>query len=648
MREPLPLATSGGYDRPHQPWVCGRTECGDPCLFGPGRGGTCPDRPECTPVAVGGVFECTRPAVHGGPCDEGPLPDGRCCRHHKCTPVRNLRTVRGLLSRSMLLLATGVVLLLLGSSWRSQLIVPGPLCQSHAQILRGLPSEQRCQACHAAAETEPTSWISLAWQGEPVGATQSDRCMKCHETLIASTLALDPHNLPAAELRALRDPAGDDPHANLPGELACSTCHQEHHGALNDLTAMDNTKCQACHQRQFASFADGHPDFGIWPYERRTPIAFNHASHAGKHYASKGEKFDCATCHVSDNRGEVQLTLFYQQSCSRCHDTSIATSFAMGLPSFALPMIDVETLGEAGHDVGEWPTAATGDFDGTIPPAMRLLLSRDSQWNEVTKILGHDFQVADVDPDDTQHLAAAALLVKIIKRQLASVDESLPGLPVDVLRQAQSRWLPQLASEVSPAAENGTAGRVPSSTAAAAGASTIDNQTLEIVYHPTGHADPVLKAWLESAASRPPSAERDSLLALLAGPTSPGLCATCHSLEQSSSGALVVSWSPAERPAGRPFTRFSHRPHLTQPELRDCSACHAIEPASAAAGYTGYNPQAFVSDFQPMAQATCAACHNRQGAAAGCTTCHNYHVSSGPTPHIFPSPATAQGGASAN
>jgi hypothetical protein len=61
--------------------------------------------------------------------------------------------------------------------------------------------------------------------------------------------------------------------------------------------------------------------------------------------------------------------------------------------------------------------------------------------------------------------------------------------------------------------------------------------------------------------------------------------------------------------------------------LRDCSFCHAIDSqAESAAAYADWNPSSFVRDFQPMAKAQCAQCHNAQAANESCTQCHNYHV----------------------
>ena len=122
-----------------------------------------------------------------------------------------------------------------------------------------------------------------------------------------------------------------------------------------DLTAIDNAACQACHQQRYDSFADDHPDFGIWPYERRTRIAFNHASHQAKHFAEKKQAFDCRTCHVEDATRQVQLLASYEAACASCHDEKIATSVARGVPMLALPTLDVD-----GAEGGRASTSARG------------------------------------------------------------------------------------------------------------------------------------------------------------------------------------------------------------------------------------------------------------------------------------------------
>ena len=644
MREPLPLANDQPYDRPHQPWICGRTAEGDPCAFGPERGGKCPHRAECTPVAVNGVWQCNRPAVRGGPCPDGPLADGKCCRHHKCTPVRSLRAVRGKLSKSLLFLGIGLMLMLLGSSSRWQWIAPGPLCESHAQILRRLPSQQRCATCHAVAESEPTSWIAAAFRSREVGPTQSERCMTCHQTSIDPALSLLPHNLPPAQLAAYFN-HGQSPANKVPDQIACSVCHQEHHGAHHALAAMDDNRCQACHQQQFRSFAHDHPPLGIWPYERRTPIAFNHASHAGKHFHEKGKSFDCAMCHQSDPTGNVQQTLPYEQSCADCHDGPLSTTLAMGLPLFALPMIDLEALEQVGEHVGAWPESLTGDFDGSLPAPMKMLLARDPDWKAIVATLGADFEMGDIDPDDPEHLRAAAQVVRALKRQWWNVQtsdvdlSSSLGLRRDQLREAQQAWLPELANEMASPSDEAPSNMLPPDNPPSTGSGLVrDDTTMSLVHFASGHSDPLLRSLLDRIAQESDPAAREVALRELASPTSPGLCATCHSIDRADGapisnptavgeGGLKIHWQTADRLAmPRPFTRFSHRPHLAQVELRDCTSCHTIDQGAAAATYSGTNPHAFVSDFQPMSQQACAACHQPHGAADRCTTCHNYHV----------------------
>jgi hypothetical protein len=125
-------------------------------------------------------------------------------------------------------------------------------------------------------------------------------------------------------------------------------CHQEHHGATHDLTYMSDAACQACHQEQFHSFATDHPEFDRWPNERRTRIAFDHASHQAKHFPAEKEAFACTLCHQQAASG-FQETLGYGASCAKCHDSDLATSWETGIPFVSLPMLDTDALRSHGH-----------------------------------------------------------------------------------------------------------------------------------------------------------------------------------------------------------------------------------------------------------------------------------------------------------
>ena len=220
-------------------------------------------------------------------------------------------------------------------------------------------------------------------------------------------------------------------------------------GRTFDLTALDNAACQSCHQQRYQSFADDHPDFGVWPYERRTRIAFNHASHQAKHFAEKKQAFDCRQCHVADAIGRMQLLASYEAACAACHDEKIATSVARGVPMLVLPTLDVAALKAAGHDIGPWPAAATGDFDGRLPPAMKLLLAARSGGGEGDGGAGCAIlSLSDVDPKDAKQLAACADLATAIKTLLADVSQRGPVAVRERLSAALGREISDCAGSM--------------------------------------------------------------------------------------------------------------------------------------------------------------------------------------------------------
>jgi len=690
VREPVPDYSCGPYERPNQAWVCGLA--GEPCSVGPTAGGRCPALAECAPLRDGDRWRCNRSALRGGVCEQGPTFEGGCARVRDCRPVRSLRAVRARFVTGCTLLAAGGLLIVLSSDWRNDVIAPGGLALSHAQLMDHRGGEPQCAACHTIGEKSFAGWAaSLATVGD-AGPSQSQLCLECHDQTLQRELALSPHNMRPEALQQLTDALGRSRRGAISsavnsllspgGEVACAVCHREHHGSKFDLTAMDNAACQACHQQRYASFAADHPDFGLWPYERRTRIVFNHASHRAKHFVESKQAFDCRQCHIPDATGVVQLTASYERSCAACHDERIAVSVARGVPMFALPMLDVAALQAAGHDIGDWPAEASGDFDGRLPPMMRLLLAGDpaAAAAEAMAELSSDLDFFDVDADDPEQLRACATLAAAIKLLVHELATSAPesvrrrlstalgrevteaeaaalvaGLSADTLRGAAA-WLPD-------AADSGRSmGRVPRDPPsvgsadlaplsarvspklvglaaldpayAPAGAWFWDDSTLTIRYRPAAHADPVFTSWLEILATAP-NLERQpvipAVLKELTNPTAAGLCVSCHSVEQAEGRPLTINWRAHARSAGpRTFTKFSHGPHLVLSRLSDCTACHAInDAADTTASYVDVNPQRFVSEFLPMSKRQCVECHTATAAGDACQSCHNYHVGSG-------------------
>ncbi len=464
------------YQRPEQKWVCGRACEGKGCPFGPDSGGVCHTTGECRPVREGERWKCTRPETHGGACAEGPMPDGECCRQiGPCQPVPSLRTLRGRCVIAAVLFTAGLLLTLLGGSARERSVDPGPLTSAHAQ------SNARCGDCHAPA--------AAGGDGRFVGVRRptSAACLRCHSL---GDHPLAPHGLDGAALAAAsaksgRSAAGASAEfavlslaklARAPDEAAgdCATCHKEHRGRGASLTEFSNGQCQVCHLTTFATFAEGHPDFGDYPFRRRTRIVFDHAKHMQVHFAdpafSGAAPKGCDACHVASAAGGFMTVKGFDQACSACHGAQVegeGRAGDKGLAFFRVPGLDAPTLAAKGRPVGDWPS----DADGRITPFMALLLSSDPAAKSALRVLG-DADLLDLGGAAPERLAAAETLAWSIKSLLADLvargqdalisrmGGSDPGadrgqlramtaqMPRDGLIAAQSAWFPNLLAEV--------------------------------------------------------------------------------------------------------------------------------------------------------------------------------------------------------
>ena len=321
MREPRRLDQGNAYERPNQDWVCGLAEEGPACLLGPTAKGHCPQSAACHPVKDGDRWQCNRSPLQGGECAAGPSPEGECCLRYTCAPVRSLRARRGRFVKGCVLASLGALCLLLSSRWRNELIAPGPLSVHHAQLLaRGETRTNRCGACHAAGNQSVGQWLSHLTDSAVANPTQSSLCLECHQQKLAPASALWAHNVdPQVLLEPLAEKATSPVHRRRdPTEpLACSVCHQEHHGSTHDLAAISDRACQACHREEFHSFATDHPEFDGWPEGRRTRIAFDHAQHQSKHFPKEKQTFACGDCHQQDGQSGFQLTQSYEATCAR-------------------------------------------------------------------------------------------------------------------------------------------------------------------------------------------------------------------------------------------------------------------------------------------------------------------------------------------
>lgn len=696
------------YHRPHQLWLC---------------------TPECSGELA-------------------PSPWGRCRNDPSCSPSLSLRGRRGVFIATCMFATLGLLLVTLGpglpsSSWRHAVVEPGPLHHVHSQALANTDKADQCSACHDAATVDPLAWIKIA-SGNVASLSegQATRCLKCHQPAMGGEWARHPHNVsPEALARTTQRITKDQqPLAELvrvklvaSNEQACSTCHKEHHGLHANLTQLTDQQCQACHAQAFESFAQGHPEFRHSVPSRRSRIAFDHVSHVQKHFPGKQQAFACRQCHDDDARRDVKQLASFERSCAQCHSQPIQAATHEGLIAFSFPVLNITQLTEAGKDIGEWPAAAQGDFDGSLPPLMRMLLLADDEAVAALEQLGPQFDFSQTT--STEQLESVARLAWSYKRLLndlandsaqslrsrlekvagkaisvSQLESVVRQLPPALFREARRRWLPGVSQElaeqtrtepahlsaattilpqirsellmenplatkraavatapvivpgivemppseqvvveskpdkvVEPKPGNIAIDSVPAelqppvsekpaaqdpNELASGGTWYLDDATLSVRYRSRGHADELLRILMDVAASATNQhVPHQGLLPDVLKDSSLGTCASCHSIDTSGEH-YAINWRAEYRDSTRRhFTEFSHRPHLVQPQLANCSQCHRLNlAANVMANFATPEPMAHAHDFEPIQKANCVTCHTTNQAGGRCTLCHSYHA----------------------
>jgi hypothetical protein len=377
---------------------------------------------------------------------------GGCGKHvaaeNVCSPVPSLRMRRGIFVLVATMLTAGLLISLFNSPFRNDWLYPGPLTHAHARIL-GSDGPRRCDACHGAGDRTLVDWMQDAVAaGRHIPVSQSSLCMDCHRNTLPETLALAPHNMENAALgemtaAALRDAGENDRDRHPLQELACSTCHREHHGADFNLAALTDRQCQTCHINYVHSFEKDHPEFRNWPDLSGRTIAFDHSSHAMLHFAEKNESFDCRLCHVDGPGGHVKQLAPYEISCARCHDHEIRGEASPEWTFLKIPVLDIDALAASGKSPGSWPAGCRGDFDGEFPAAMKVLLGSNPAIAEILARRGDKFDFSDLDAGVEQDLIDAQKLAWAIKGLFMDLAHSDTAPLQQRLQQASSGATPE-------------------------------------------------------------------------------------------------------------------------------------------------------------------------------------------------------------
>jgi hypothetical protein len=489
------------YERPEEKWVCGRASCGEACSLGPDHKGQCNTIAECVPVRQGDRWVCTRPGAAGGRCAQGPLPDGRCCNPiPPCQPAPSIRARRGSFVRWTIAASIGVLLLGLGGPWSRDVVNPGQLSASHANLqvvgavdgetseLIDAMTQTACSACHADSDNPLADMLGASMSGG-VGPVESERCLSCH---YLGSQPLAPHAVRDDVLAALTASAADAEGpapvmvrmasglpvgAHRSEAIDCIACHKEHHGRDFDIASITNTQCQTCHSASFASFDAGHPSFSGYPYETPQRIVYDHASHIHTHFPSELTKgrspsevpAHCTDCHAPDDQGVEIMVRGYEASCMACHEQEIVG--AAPVRFFRLPGVDTRSLAESGRWIGRWPASSDLVTEGPTP-FMRLMMAGASDQGGVL-VASDRSDLTDLYEADEATLADAEAVVWGVKTLLRDVlvegqgavlerveravgrelgvEEAralVSGMPRDAMRAMQERWFPDLFLEI--------------------------------------------------------------------------------------------------------------------------------------------------------------------------------------------------------
>jgi hypothetical protein len=623
-----------------------------------------------------------------------------------CQPQFAIRARRGRVCLIAAICAFAFVCLLYTGPWGMNLVSPGQLSVGHLAIKPAGGSVSNCAACHAAAT--PTRSVLASTFAAGHGQDQSKLCMTCHftktpgaERFAGSVHSLDPGRLArstheAAERSASTTRDGDAPgsatgyatgklalasfvgmsSSAAEGEMACAKCHREHRGRDHDLAHMDDARCQSCHQAQFKSFNHGHPEFQA---VQRTQggIKFNHVSHKEAHFGKTA--FDCNRCHEHDVAGKTMLLKSHALSCAGCHNQGSKDHHGDQIKRTMMDILQLPELVE--DDAYEedaapfWPLGADDDIEG-ITPVMQLLLAGDEDKDALLAL--HDF-IMEADGDTTEwepdedeakeHLAAAikrlvgelfngdgSTLQERLGRSLGTTaqDPTVMALTEQVQSGAfaymayKLHWWPSF-PEV-PTGEQEDESEASEPYEADAGWTVDENK---VGHRPVGHADPLLKIWIEALVARghetsngqdveaaesegsddaedDESAEgiRRSLRSwMFTELTDPNgalrvQCLRCHNVDRHAGGSRV-NWLAAGRETGATgYAKYSHRPHITMLNTmeRSCQHCHVIEkPTDLPEGALDRGVLAHKIE-------QCTSCHAPRRADNSCLTCHNYHI----------------------
>ncbi len=516
---------------------------------------------------------------------------------------------------------------------------PGQLSGGHENFT----AKKGCATCHTPHGSDPVGWFKASWSP----GSLSQACESCHAF---SGPATAPHNEQFKSAGAQK-------------ATECTMCHTEHKGMGEKITQMSDSQCSACHEKQFKSFSQGHPNFSKdYPSRRRTAIAFDHTSHLTKHFENKrfvdkAPKDRCISCHNVTKASRNVPVRPFEESCARCHESQISKRelVLFTLPEFEENPFDMEAVGEACGPTAEAREAAGDQFadlteklanlasGGANPVAAAALqaelaaLKGQLGFGELPDS-GEEYESVSTE---TLPPTATFLLGLEDGEDVEAYSEPVRDLIMGTIENGHEALLAALKgrgdantllNDLSPELLRGIgcawAGNVEyeAPTDAVSGGWFAD--ALSLRYRPLRHADPVAKAWINLAAVGGEGVTDELRDMLLSRSEGPGACTKCHSVSQvaAKSEKLSIEWAFGGQSKQR-HLNYSHGPHLNLlGPGASCQSCHKLnQKADYAAAFKQQDPLKFESNFNSIENETCTTCHAKGQVRQECTLCHEYH-----------------------
>ena len=445
---------------------------------------------------------------------------------------------------------------------------------------------------------------------------------------------------------------------------------------------MDAGRCTDCHEDltffakattlgNASDFVDGHPPFSdAYPHSTRTAINFDHGKHYDTHFVDQRyvpfAPGGCESCHQVELAGTTIPVRSFGETCAACHVEQITDRdfVLLRLPELQEPVLESEDLvdvcgptvdayeesqerleimesrldlvldGMKLGDVGE--ELSEEEFDDQEEEEFESI-----SFDELTSISAF---LLDVEMDDVEAYGPSVIdlvssmadegvepLHRLIadKTSEAIATELISGLNAEAAKRLACAWAANLEYESPGEPISGG----------------WHGDYLELKYRPGGHADPVVRGWLDvvvassgiedSAESELIDSLREDLLSKQDGP---GACIKCHgvteSMHDNGTSTLAIQWQTQGEEI-RPYHAFSHDIHLKlarpgalsilDSEL-GCANCHELDfDSSYADSFDDFDLKSFSSNFSSINRETCLQCHGFGGVDTSCQLCHRYH-----------------------